>query len=87
MRDHGATSTTIETPPAPTAAFTWRRPSFNLPSTHFSLGPDELELLAAALGQLDRLEPQLEHGRRQLGELRRRARAGADRGRRSARAA
>ena len=31
MRDHGATSTTIETPPAPTAAFTWRRPSFNLP--------------------------------------------------------
>src|SRR5262245_26365484 len=30
MRDHGATSTTIETPPAPTAAFTWRRPCFNL---------------------------------------------------------
>src|SRR5581483_11688473 len=27
MRDHGATSTTVETPPAPTAAFTWRRPS------------------------------------------------------------
>ena len=31
MRDHGATSTTIETPPAPTAAFTWRRPCFSLP--------------------------------------------------------
>src|ERR1700749_4007027 len=31
MRDHGATSITIETPPAPTAALTWRRPCFNLP--------------------------------------------------------
>src|SRR5581483_7369319 len=31
MRDHGATSTTVETPPAPTAARTWRRPSRSRP--------------------------------------------------------
>src|SRR5581483_11840997 len=33
IRDHGATSTTDETPPAPTAARTWRRPSFSRPRT------------------------------------------------------
>ena len=70
MRDHGATSTTVETPPAPTAAFTWRRPSRKPPLQHVALGGDELELLAGVLGELHHLEPKLERRRRQLGELR-----------------
>src|SRR5947207_8043068 len=35
--DHGATSTTVQTPPSPVLAFTWRRPSRSIPcsSSHY----------------------------------------------------
>ena len=87
MRDHGATSTTVETPPAPTAAFTWRRPSRSRPCSTSPSAATSSSCSPVCSASSDDLEPQLERRRRQLGELRRRARRAAAPGRRSARAA
>ena len=70
IRDHGATSTTVQTLPPPVLARTWRRPSFSRAAELCARRADELELTPGVLGQLDELDPELEHGRGQLGELR-----------------
>ena len=60
IRDHGATSTTVATAPAPALARTWRRPSFSRSSKLFALRPDELELLARRSRRARAARPQRE---------------------------
>ena len=69
IRDHGATSTTVQTEPEPVLARTWRSPSLSRLRSS-APGGEQLELAPGGLGQLDELEPELEHGSRQLGEPR-----------------
>ena len=71
MRDHGATSTTVQTEPEPVLARTWRRPSLRRRAILRAGGRSSSSCWPSRLGELDELEPELEHRRRQLGELRR----------------
>ena len=70
IRDHGATSTTVQPRPQPVLARTWRRPSLRRRLRARPRPPDELELLPRRLRQLDQLEPESSDGCGQLRELR-----------------
>ena len=54
----------------PVLALTWRSPSRSRPSELLALRRDERELVADVVGELDRLEPELDDGRGDLRELR-----------------
>ena len=62
-------------------ARTWRRPSLSLAPSSSPAGATSSSWLPAVLRQLDELDPQLEHRRRQLGELRPERDRGAGRAR------
>ena len=73
IRDHGATSTTAQTEPDPVLRTHLTQPFPEPPAELLAGGRDERELAAHVLGELDRLEPQLDDRRGDLGELRARA--------------
>ena len=58
IRDHGATSTTVQTAPEPVLARTWRRPSLRRAPARRPR-PGRARAAARRLRELDELEPQL----------------------------
>ena len=70
MRDHGATSTTVATAPPPVDGLHLPKALAETVLELGALGLDELELAPGLLGQLDELEAERPHRRRQLGDLR-----------------